>query len=364
MNSVSQFTHKSYFNSTQANTTQQSSTQFHNPSINITYDDLDFLFDSKSRISAYSQRSTPMDIELDNHQIIDPCINKANIYECTDRYVHCQPIYEENSQVFSDFDFMELNEEGRHSQFDNVGGESQRMIEENIPKGEDEEDIDMIFPDLPDDPKFQFPTFRKPNLQPIQRPVVQEQPLYQPQSYFSKQPSTSLNYQPSFAQSCRSIVSRPDHHQQNQHQLMQMPPLGHNYQSMFPSSNHHQLSVRPEQDPSYQNIFKFRQMPVEVDLSFQDSLVTAHRKMFMFYRHLLETLCKVTTLHGAIGHIVVSMRLTKEDIRRCTGVDKSAMHFKSGRRFLASCLSKIILAINAMNGPQKDRVWSILSTCS
>ena len=107
----------------------------------------------------------------------------------------------------------------------------------------------------------------------------------------------------------------------------------------------------------------FRQSGAGIDLSYSDPLATAHKKMFMFNGHMFEVVCTVKTLHLAIGHTSVSMKLSKDDAKRCTGVDKSSMTLRSGRQFLAGCLRKIVLAVNAMHGPVKDKMWHILSTC-
>ena len=86
----------------------------------------------------------------------------------------------------------------------------------------------------------------------------------------------------------------------------------------------HKLSVKAEHDTSYQNLFKFRQAGTGIDLIASDPLATAHKQMFMLYRHMLEVVWTLKTMHMAIGHISASMKLNKDDAKRCTGVDKSS----------------------------------------
>ena len=334
MNYSSQFTQKSYFGTTQANTTQATNTQNHNRYSDINYDDLDFMFDSRSKMSSVSHSSIPMDIETQyelpsNHVCHMPTmIDYGN-----------EALVDNRCEADIDSDILDMMDGDM---------ESSRMMEEDINYDQDE-DIDLIFPDLADDPRFQFPSFTKK--QPQQVSISISAPF---ENQIHGQHHSLANLQP--------LPYNSSYYQQsvNYHSLAHRNPVSTYIQT---PAYQHQLAVKSEHDASYQNIFKFRQAGTGIDLSYSDPLATAHKKIFMFYRHMFEVVCTVKTLHMAIGHISVSMKLSKDDVKRCTGVDKSSMTLRSGRRFLAACLSKIVLAVNAMHGPVKDKVWHILSTC-
>lgn len=392
---MTQATYKSFFQSTQAELTQTGFKAKEQSGLkSITYEDIIHLFDSRTSSAVQSKTSSQsMDIELPSKRKIENerSFQTEEYHQSNSRekgcffqdlresdytFLHQQSTHPQTEgQVDCDlFDFIEDDEgPGLDQEFSNP-----HLVQGN--EQEDEEDIDLIFPELSDDdPRFQYPSFTKrPKPKALQlshfdflhqerNPTLQHQkqqlcsnpqPVYLPpsNSFGISQHSNQLNF--------------PPPNSNHNSLLNQFAPF--NFPSLIPQAPPNPLQQFPslhpkplhiESNAAYQAAFKFRQNQGDIIIPRDTNLETAIHKLFTFFRHMFHTISSVKQLHQAIGHLLVSFKFTKDEVKQCIGVDKSSLHLRAGRRFLAACLAKIILAINVSRSERKGEVWRIIASC-
>ena len=350
MESFAFFSQKTGNQSTQPGLTQTGPTQSLTSQLPLRFEDLDFLFGDYSEPMdeerGECQTSSKMDIEYERLQPQVP-----------NYQLPAQAANQQKGQLIArQCDLQEPN--GSHLFFEDFLPDYSEEIQEVMVgrvgfSSVEEDDIDCLFPDLPDDPRFQFPSFKPSNREPtpLQMHHPRPQDAYQLQNYGSL-----AQIQPSYFPHASPFHPQPTFN----------PPNHPNY--------HQTLAIQKEHDPQFLDLFKFRQQAGQKGSIFeayepagrpQTALATGIAKMVMALRSMIDTLCQTATVSKAVGHLVVSHRLTNDDVLLITGVNKRALHSRAGKCTLGKALAKLIVGITCLKLPpdQRAAVWKTIGEC-
>lgn len=345
--------------STQPGITQSYAGSMQQP---MTFEDLDFLFGADSQpmkeeaYPPHHHESTSMDIEFD--QPSDCIANRNELWN-----FHRQQYPVTLPDDFADsMDFEKLL----------AGFDDEDQILEGNLEAPEEEEIDFMFPDLPEDPLFQFPSFNKPEkkMAPSHHFATNHlyhnnEPNFAPQNLPYSQFSTYGNSINPF----NSTIGTFPQPSLNSISALQPPQTNLCHQSQsFPFSNFENSLLHLETKMSFAELFKFRQGQENIFTSAgptQTSLSVGLSKMVLALKKLFDSMAQVRTLYKAVSHLIVVHKLADKDVVTITGVNKRGLHSRAGKILYSKVLAKLVVAVSFIHSDpdMRDFVWKLIGSC-
>lgn len=246
----------------------------------------------------------------------------------------------------------------------------------------EDDDIDYMFPDLPEDPRFEFPSFKKKNQ--IQNAPYLANPTHPPINYSYSQANAQPQYSNLHAHppgqpyqstpqaSYFGIPAAPSYPPLNQQGLTS---VGNPHAALFSQFSQFQGQAGPglhqEANQAFVDVFKFRQPSATAGSIFdqytpvgkpQTPLFTGISKLVLALRQLLDATASNATLHKAAGHLLVVHKLTNADLLAIAGVNKRSLTTRALKPLLAKVLAKLFVALLAarLESGKKTEVWRLV----